>query len=278
MTPVCDEHPLVPEAAGTAPGRARLTGRRILVVGGGQLTYGMHDAPIGNGRAMSILCGREGAAVAVADLNADAAAETARLVEVEGAKALPMTVDATEEASVQHMIQATREQLGGLDGLVVNVGMGRGQALAQTSVTDWDWVFALNVRAHFLCSKYALPVMEEGAAIVFTSSTAAILPSTSDIPAYVASKAALAGLNVYVAKEAAPKGIRVNLVTPGLIDTSLGRLATLMRPERAQTPIPLARQGTAWEVAYAAVFLLSHEASYITGQSIIVDGGLSAVR
>jgi NAD(P)-dependent dehydrogenase (short-subunit alcohol dehydrogenase family) len=120
--------------------------------------------------------------------------------------------------------------------------------------------------------------MEKGAAIVFTSSTAAVLPSTTDIPAYAASKAALAGLNVYVAKEAAPKGVRINMVTPGLIDTSLGRLATRIRPDRAQTPIPLSRQGTAWEVAYATVFLLSHEASYITGQSIVVDGGLSAIR
>ncbi|MFZ0930380.1 MAG: SDR family oxidoreductase [Syntrophobacteraceae bacterium] len=269
---------LFAEAQGNAPGRARLVGRRILVVGGGQQTYDMPDAPIGNGRAMSILCGREGAMVAVADLNTGAAAETAHLVEAQGAKVLPMTVDATNEAEVQHMIRTVAGQFGGLDGLIVNVGMARGLRLAQTSVADWDWVFALNARAHFLCSKHALPVMEPGGAIVFISSTAAVLPSTSDAPAYVASKAALAGLNVYVAKEAAPKGIRVNLVTPGLIDTSLGRLATLVRPDRAQTPIPLARQGTAWDVAYAAVFLLSNEASYITGQSIVVDGGLSAIR
>jgi len=269
---------LFAEAQGNAPGRARLIGRRILVVGGGQQTYEMPDAPIGNGRAMSILCGREGAMVAVADLNTGAAAETAHLVEARGTKVLPMTVDATNEADVQQMIQTVAEQFGGLDGVIVNVGMARGLRLAQTSVADWDWVFALNARAHFLCSKHALPVMEPGGAIVFISSTAAVLPSTSDAPAYVASKAALAGLNVYVAKEAAPKGIRVNLVAPGLIDTSLGRLATLVRPDRAHTPIPLARQGTAWDVAYAAVFLLSNEASYITGQSIIVDGGLSAIR
>ncbi len=266
------------EIQGNAPGRARLTGRRILVVGGGQQTYGIPDAPIGNGRAISILCGREGAMVAVADLNADAAAETAQMVETQGANALPMTVDATREADVQQMIRTVVEQFCGLDGLIVNVGMGRGRQLAWTSVADWDWVFALNTRAHFLCSKHALPVMAPGGAIVFISSTAAFLPSTTEIPAYAASKAALAGLNLYVAKEAAPKGIRVNLVTPGLIDTSLGRLATRFRPDRAQTPIPLDRQGTAWEVAYAAVFLLSGEASYITGQSIVVDGGLSTIH
>ena len=103
------------------------------------------------------------------------------------------------------MIQTVAEQFGGLDGVIVNVGMARGLRLAQTSVADWDWVFALNARAHFLCSKHALPVMEPGGAIVFISSTAAVLPSTTDIPAYAASKAALAGLNVYVAKGGSPE-------------------------------------------------------------------------
>ena len=145
---------LFTEAQGNAAGRARLTGRRILVVGGGQQSYEIPDAPIGNGRAMSILCGREGAMVAVADLNTGAAAETARLVEAQGAKVLPMTVDATNEADVQQMIQTVAEQFGGLDGVIVNVGMARGLRLAQTSVADWDWVFALNARAHFLCSTH----------------------------------------------------------------------------------------------------------------------------
>jgi len=278
MTETIVQHGLEASAQGTAPGRGRLAGRRILVVGGGQLTFGMEGAPMGNGRTISLLCGREGASVAVADVNGDAAAETAGLVASEGGTAFPLTADATDETSVQQMIETAVKQLGGLDGLVVNVGMGRGQGLEQTSVTDWDWVFALNVRAHFLSCKYALPVLEPGSAITLTSSTAAVLPSTTEIPAYAASKAALWGLCLYVAKEAAPKGIRVNLVVPGLIDTALGRLATMVRPERAQTPIPLGRQGTAWEVAYATVFLLSQEASYITGQSLVVDGGLSTVR
>ncbi len=278
MTETIVQHGLEASAQGTVPGRGRLAGRRILVVGGGQLTFGMEGAPMGNGRTISLLCGREGASVAVADVNGDAAAETAGLVASEGGTAFPLTADATDETSVQQMIETAVKQLGGLDGLVVNVGMGRGQGLEQTSVTDWDWVFALNVRAHFLSYKYALPVLEPGSAITLTSSTAAVLPSTTEIPAYAASKAALWGLCLYVAKEAAPKGIRVNLVVPGLIDTALGRLATMVRPERAQTPIPLGRQGTAWEVAYATVFLLSQEASYITGQSLVVDGGLSTVR
>jgi NAD(P)-dependent dehydrogenase (short-subunit alcohol dehydrogenase family) len=94
------------------------------------------------------------------------------------------------------------------------------------------------------------------------------------LPAYSASKAALEALSRHAAIEAAPD-VRVNLLVPGLIDTSLGRLATRLYPQRARVPIPLDRQGTAWEVASAALFLLSDEASYITGSSLVVDGGLS---
>jgi NAD(P)-dependent dehydrogenase (short-subunit alcohol dehydrogenase family) len=98
------------------------------------------------------------------------------------------------------------------------------------------------------------------------------------IPAYDASKAGLAGLCRHVAFEGARRGIRANLVVPGLIDTPLGRLASRGRPSRAKTTVPLGRQGTAWEVAYATVFLLSAESSYVTGQSLVVDGGLSSLR
>lgn len=112
---------------------------------------------------------------------------------------------------------------------------------------------------------------------MLTSSIAARVVSTTQIPAYTTSKAALAGLCAYAAREAAPRAIRVNIVMPGLIDTSLGRLASRIKPDRDTTPIPLGRQGTAWDVA-AAVFLHSELAGYVTGQTLAVDGGLSEVH
>jgi len=252
-----------------------LSGRRILVVGGGQQGYGQEDPPVGIGRAIALLAARQGAAVAVADLDREAAEATTGLVRDEGARGVVLAFDAAEEEALADGLGRAAEALGGLDGLAMNTGIVGGWGLEHTSAEDWDRVFAVNVRGHFLACKHALPLMPAGGAIVLTSSTAALLPSTSSIPAYGASKAALDGVCRHVGREAAARGVRVNIVMPGLIDTPLGRLASQAQPDRDATPVPLGRQGTGWEVAEAASFLLSNAASYVSGQTLAVDGGLT---
>jgi NAD(P)-dependent dehydrogenase (short-subunit alcohol dehydrogenase family) len=253
----------------------RLEGRRILVVGAGTRPSPDDDPepPPGNGRAISVRCAEEGATVACADRDADAAAETAALIE----GAAVIVADAAEEHECRRMVEEAVAAMGGLDGVVLNVGVASGRDLAGTSAGDWDLTLGVNLRSHFLTAREALPVMDEGGALVFIGSIAGITPG-SRIPAYDASKAAIPGLCRHVALEGARRGIRANSLMPGLIDTPLGRLASRGRPSRERTPVPLGRQGTPWEVAAAAVFLLSEDASYITGHTLVVDGGLSSLR
>ena len=260
------------ERDGTAPGRGRLDGRRVLVVGGGQQDHGLKDAPIGNGRAMSVLCAREGAWVAVADIDGGSAEATAELVRAEGGQVAVIVADAAEEEGVAAMFAGARDALGGLDGLVVNVGIGAGLLLRGTSVEDWDRVMAVNLRSQFLACRHALEAMGTGGSVVLIGSVAAreVLP----FPAYGASKAALESLCRQAAAEGAPQ-VRVNVLHPGLIDTSLGRMASAANPRRERVKILAGRQGSAWEVAYAALFLLSGESSYVTGHCLVVDGGLT---
>lgn len=265
------------EALGRAPGRARLRDRRILVVGAGTQPSDEAEAPEGNGRAIAILAAREGAAVACADKNEAAARETARRVEQEGGKSLVLAADVSDERACEEVVRASHAALQGLDGVVVNVGTGLGRGLAGTDAQAWDATFAVNLRAHFLIARAALPLMSTGGSLVFIGSVAGIRPG-SMLPSYDASKAGLIGLCRHVALEGASRGIRANLVAPGLIDTPLGRVATRRRPSRGRTPVPLGRQGTAWEVAYATTFLLSGESSYLTAQSLVIDGGLSGLR
>jgi NAD(P)-dependent dehydrogenase (short-subunit alcohol dehydrogenase family) len=273
-----ERQPYTPaESSGTAPGRGRLAGRRILVVGGGQTDIGEADTPIGNGRAMCVLFAREGAAVAVADRDEAAAAATVSLIERENGQAFAIRADATKDGDAVRMVDEAAAGLGSLDGLVLNVGIGAGGPwLEGTTRESWDKVLAVNLTSHMLTVKAALPRLSEGASIVFISSIAG-LTAGSRLPAYDASKAALAGLCRHVAFEGARRGIRANIVAPGLMDTSIGRLASRGRPNRTSTNIPLGRQGTGWETAYAALFLISDESAYVTAQTIAVDGGLSGL-
>lgn len=254
-----------------------LAGRKVLVVGAGTRPIEDEDAPVGNGRAIAVLAGRAGATVVCADVDEAAAQATAELVEAEGAVTHVVAADVSDAAACSGLVERAAELMSGLDGLVCNVGIGAGMGLGGTTAEQWDAVFAVNVRAHFLLAAAALPRMPEGGSIVFISSIAG-LTAGSRIPAYDSSKSALTGLCRQVAAEGARRGVRANIVAPGLIDTPLGRVATGGRPSRAKAPVPLGRQGTAWEVAAPVVFLLSDDASYITSQQLAVDGGLTGCR
>src|ERR1700689_1475645 len=263
------------EATGSAAGRGRLAGRRVLVVGAGPRPSPEPDPPVGNGRAISVLAAREGAAVACADRDAGAAEVTAALVRGEGQIAAVVLADVASPGACSSVVAESAAALGGLDGLVLNVGLGLGRGVAGGTAGQWGGPFAVNARAHFLVAAAALPVLDAGSAIVFISSAASLRAATG-IPAYDASKAALAALCRQVAREGMARGIRANLVVPSLVDTPLGREASRRNPGRTARSLPFGRQATAWEVAYATVWLLSGESSYVNAHPLVLDGGATS--
>lgn len=261
------------ETLGQSPGRGRLAGRRIIVVGAGQRpTPEGESVPVGNGRAIATLAAREGAAVACVDVSEAAAAGTVQAILAAGGQAFAELVDVRDADALAPLIARCAERLGGLDGLVLNVGISKGLPLDKLTAAAWDDDFAVNLRSHMLAAQAALPLMVDGSAIVLISSLAA-LRNGSRNPAYEASKAAQVSLARSIAVAGEPQAIRCNAVLPGLMDTPMGRDATRRRPNRAMA-VPFGRQGTGWEVAYAVLYLLSHESSYVNAHALVVDGGL----
>ena len=259
----------------------RLDGQAAIVVGGGQ-TPGQ---TIGNGRATAITYARAGARVLVADRDLDAAAATVAEITAEGGDAVPFRADVTDEADIAAMIADAFDRWGRLDILHNNVGISVAGGDAEISKIEgeaFDRIMAINLKSMVLAIKHALPVMrgQQSGNIINISSTAA----HEDYPwvTYKASKAAAKAMTEQVALQNAPHGIRVNCIQPGLMNTPMAVDARMdawnMTREEVvamrDAKVPLGgKMGTAWDVANAALFLVSDEARFITGVTLMVDGG-----
>jgi len=258
--------------------------RKIAVVVGAGQTPG---DTIGNGRAISLLLARQGAKIVAVDRDLSSADATCLLIAQEGGEAIALRADITREDDCHEIATRAHDAFGRIDILVNNVGIGAGDAGATTLTEEaWDLIFDVNLKGMWLTCKHVLPVMREqrSGAIVNVSSLAAV--ASTPMLAYKTSKAAVNSLTQSLAGGNAKHGIRVNAIMPGLIDTpmaivgmstALGIDADELRAARDST-VPLGQKmGTAWDVANAALFLASDEASFITGAIVPVDGG-QAIR
>ncbi|GAB4345164.1 MAG: glucose 1-dehydrogenase [Candidatus Abyssubacteria bacterium] len=259
----------------------RLKDKVAIVVGAGSTP----GDTMGNGRATAILFAREGASVMVVDLRLNSAEETVRMIDAEGGKSFAFAADVTRAEDCRRMADACIEKYGRIDILHNNVGIGEGGGPVELSEEDWDKVLNTNLRSMFLTCKYVLPYMEKqgGGSIINISSLAAIRFAPYPMLPYSVSKAGVNALTRSVAMQYAHQGIRANSIMPGLINTPMAiegissRLGIdkndLIRMRDAA--VPMNHMGEAWDVAYAALFLASDEAKYITGVLLPVDGGLT---
>jgi NAD(P)-dependent dehydrogenase (short-subunit alcohol dehydrogenase family) len=260
----------------------RLTGRVAVVVGAGSSAEGFGP---GNGEAAALAYARDGARIAAVDMNAAAAGRTAQQVMAEGGSALAIAADASSAEAVAAMIAQVLAAYGRIDILHNNVGIEQLGGPVETPEEAWDRVHAVNLKSVFLACKHAIPVMERqgGGVITNISSIASVRWTGISYLAYSSSKAALNQVTRTIARQYAARRIRCNAILPGYLDTPHIRtlyahldaeaFAATQRERDAQCP--MGHQGSAWDVAHAAVFLASDEARYITGNLLVVDGGVS---
>jgi NAD(P)-dependent dehydrogenase (short-subunit alcohol dehydrogenase family) len=264
----------------------RLEGKKAVVVGAGQTP----GETIGNGRAMAVLFAREGAEVLCADRDLIRAQETVAMITAEGGKASAFAADIVFAEQAAAIVDEAKSRLGRVDVLVNNVGIGSSEKAGDGPVhrageEAFDRLLEVNLKGMWLTIRAAIPVMREtGAGSIINISSLASLAGNNMI-AYEVSKAAVNRLTLSVATANAKYGLRCNAILPGLMDTPMaitgvaaatGRSTDETRAMRAAR-VPLnARMGTAWDTAYAALFLASDESKFITGVLLPVDGGMSA--
>lgn len=264
----------------------RLQGKRAVVVGAGQTP----GDTIGNGRAMAMLFAREGAHVLCVDRLIDRAEETVAMIRAEGGTAMAFAADIVRAEEAAAVSAAAVQELGGIDVLVNNVGIGAGPGVSDgpahhADEAAFDRILDVNLKGMWLTIKAAVPVMREtGSGSIVNISSLASLAGNNMI-AYEVSKAAVNRLTLSVATANAKYGLRCNAILPGLMDTpmavdgvarAIGRPVDDVRAARAAR-VPLkAAMGSAWDTAYAALFLASDESKFVTGVLLPVDGGMSA--
>ena len=258
----------------------RLKRKVAMVTGAGSIGPGM-----GNGKATAILFAREGARVMLVDLNPEAAEDTKHIIDEEGGECVVFKADVSKSSDCKRMVGKCIQTFGRVDILHNNVALGAHGGPVETSEEDWDRVIDINLKSIFLTCKYALPYMEKqgSGAIINISSTGALRASPYPTLTYAVSKAGVIALTREVAIQYAAKGIRVNAILPGLMKTP--RIAYYYKSasdwdveemwRRRDAMSPTGKQGDPWDIAYAALFLASDEAKYITGTTLIIDGGLT---
>ncbi|MCH7906793.1 MAG: SDR family oxidoreductase [Chloroflexi bacterium] len=254
------------------PERApRLEGKVAIVTGAGSRGPG-----VGNGKAAAVLFAREGASVLLVDALVERAEETLAMIESEGGTASVFQADVTNEDDCRDMVNAAVERYGRLDVLDNNVGISLRKTVPEIDMADWDKVQSTNVRSMVLTSRHAIPRMiETGGGSIINISSGAGIEAIGDA-AYTTSKAAVIGLTIAMAGDHGREGIRVNCVAPGVVFTPMvaHRLDDDMRQHRRNSTM-LGTEGTAWDVGYAALFLASDEARWVTGHVLSVDAGMS---
>ena len=259
----------------------RLKDKVAIVTGAGSSGPGW-----GNGKATAAVFAREGAKVLAVDIDHAAAEETGRIIDGEGGICTVCETDVTRADQVEAMVEQCVQTYGRVDVLHNNVGIVEVGGPVEASEESWDRVVAVNLKSMFLTCKYVLPhmVKQGGGVIVNISSIVGIRYLGVPYVSYSATKAAILQLTQTVALEYADKNIRANAILPGLMNTPMiveplkdayagGDVKKMLEIRDSQ--VPMKKMGDAWDVAYAALFLASDEAKYITGAQLVVDGGLT---